>query len=260
MTTVTADEPERDEKAVADLERGTWIEVVDADGDYLGRARVLHVETYEDDDLGRRSILIHQMPGYSPDVIRFNADMQLGLLTEDEIAEELDAERRERIASRFDRLADLMRQTETPLPEQWREIIVDVDFGDDVGKLKAVAEAVGVDVRDSPVGSTVSAIWSDVLDHGAGLAVHYRAHRPKPDPTGLAYSREAEDPTPVSGARVEPHVGGVTEAGLVDETAKNRVGTNSGHGHAWERPDGVKARCGGPGLCSECSADQALVR
>ena len=29
-------------------------------------------------------------------------------------------------------------------------------------------------------------------------------------------------------------------------------GTNTGHGHLWERPDGVKARCGGPYLCHEC--------
>jgi len=33
---------------------------------------------------------------------------------------------------------------------------------------------------------------------------------------GLDYSRPADDPTPVSGARVEPHVGAVTESGLVD--------------------------------------------
>ena len=32
-------------------------------------------------------------------------------------------------------------------------------------------------------------------------------------------------------------------------------GTNTGHGHVWRRPDGVRMRCGGPGLCSECSAD-----
>jgi hypothetical protein len=38
-----------------------------------------------------------------------------------------------------------------------------------------------------------------------------------------------------------------------------RVGGNSGHGHAWSRPDGVRARCGGPGLCIECSYDQELV-
>ncbi len=38
-----------------------------------------------------------------------------------------------------------------------------------------------------------------------------------------------------------------------------RIGGNSGHGHAWPRPDGVRARCGGPGLCRECSHDQQLV-
>jgi hypothetical protein len=34
-------------------------------------------------------------------------------------------------------------------------------------------------------------------------------------------------------------------------------GTNTGHGHVWERPDGVKARCGGPVICAECSRDYA---
>jgi hypothetical protein len=32
---------------------------------------------------------------------------------------------------------------------------------------------------------------------------------------------------------------------------------NVGHGHVFKRPDGIKARCGGPGLCSECSRDLA---
>jgi hypothetical protein len=40
----------------------------------------------------------------------------------------------------------------------------------------------------------------------------------------------------------------------------SRIGTNSGHGHVWERPDGERARCGGPGLCSECRADEQLVK
>lgn len=32
---------------------------------------------------------------------------------------------------------------------------------------------------------------------------------------------------------------------------------NTGHGHVRPRPDGMKARCGGPGICSECSVEQA---
>ncbi|MGH3203865.1 MAG: hypothetical protein ACRDP5_17700 [Streptosporangiaceae bacterium] len=33
----------------------------------------------------------------------------------------------------------------------------------------------------------------------------------------------------------------------------------SGHGHVTPNPDGTKARCGGPGLCSECSQEAALA-
>ena len=32
---------------------------------------------------------------------------------------------------------------------------------------------------------------------------------------------------------------------------------NTGHGHVFPRPDGVRARCGGPGMCAECSRDLA---
>lgn len=33
--------------------------------------------------------------------------------------------------------------------------------------------------------------------------------------------------------------------------------TNTGHGHVRPRPDGIKMRCGGPGLCSACSKERA---
>lgn len=33
---------------------------------------------------------------------------------------------------------------------------------------------------------------------------------------------------------------------------------NSGHGHVFPRPDGMKARCGGPALCKECRCDEAM--
>ena len=39
----------------------------------------------------------------------------------------------------------------------------------------------------------------------------------------------------------------------------NKPGTNTGHGHVWERPDGVKARCGGTILCGVCQSDQAAL-
>jgi hypothetical protein len=30
---------------------------------------------------------------------------------------------------------------------------------------------------------------------------------------------------------------------------------NSGHGHVWPRPDGLRARCGGPAICRKCALD-----
>lgn len=32
---------------------------------------------------------------------------------------------------------------------------------------------------------------------------------------------------------------------------------NTGHGHVWPRPDGMKAKCGGPALCPMCKRDAA---
>lgn len=32
---------------------------------------------------------------------------------------------------------------------------------------------------------------------------------------------------------------------------------SEGHGHVTPRADGVKARCGGPGLCKQCSVETA---
>lgn len=34
---------------------------------------------------------------------------------------------------------------------------------------------------------------------------------------------------------------------------------NVGHGHVFPRPDGVRARCGGPGFCKECSRDKVRL-
>lgn len=44
------------------------------------------------------------------------------------------------------------------------------------------------------------------------------------------------------------------------EVSNDKVPANSGHGHVFKRPDGMKARCGGPGFCDECSRDAATSR
>ena len=39
--------------------------------------------------------------------------------------------------------------------------------------------------------------------------------------------------------------------------ASGQTGVFAGHGHVFPRADGAKARCGGPGICPECSRDQS---
>jgi hypothetical protein len=59
----------------------------------------------------------------------------------------------------------------------------------------------------------------DGFDDLVGAQVHLQLHIV--DPEGLSYTRDdagADDPTPVSPARVPLHTGGMTEDGLVDET------------------------------------------
>lgn len=46
---------------------------------------------------------------------------------------------------------------------------------------------------------------------------------------------------------------------LADEADANLRADNQGHGHVRERPDGRRARCGGPGLCDECSREKAAL-
>lgn len=45
----------------------------------------------------------------------------------------------------------------------------------------------------------------------------------------------------------------------IDGKPKPQPNSNTGHGHVWKRPDGMKARCGGPGMCAECSRDKAAL-
>lgn len=35
---------------------------------------------------------------------------------------------------------------------------------------------------------------------------------------------------------------------------------NVGHGHVFPRPDGIRARCGGPAICPECAKEAARAK
>jgi hypothetical protein len=63
-----------------------------------------------------------------------------------------------------------------------------------------------------------SGVWQTARGERAGVYVNVteRLGDSEPD-TGLDYSREADDPTPVSGARVAMHTGAVADCGLVEE-------------------------------------------
>ena len=39
-----------------------------------------------------------------------------------------------------------------------------------------------------------------------------------------------------------------------DSSASEGPGTNTGHGHIWERPEGIRMRCM-PSRCSQCQRD-----
>lgn len=103
---------------------------------------------------------------------------------------------------------------------------VDV-HGDDaeaVAKVRAFAALYGARVRDDLDDRTTARLSFGSVEHVV-IAWHREGRPVEPtpepaDPTGLSYSRadEADDPTPVSGGRVEPHTGGMTDGGLVDET------------------------------------------
>lgn len=41
---------------------------------------------------------------------------------------------------------------------------------------------------------------------------------------------------------------------------ENKANTNTGHGHVWQRPDGIKHRCGGVAMCKECQKDAASIQ
>lgn len=65
---------------------------------------------------------------------------------------------------------------------------------------------------------------------------------------------------------IESHADPVTGEGVIILVRQNdalspsikveSAGANKGHGHIVPRADGVKARCGGPGICTACTLEK----
>lgn len=58
------------------------------------------------------------------------------------------------------------------------------------------------------------------------------------------------DNLPTADPSVAPPVDGASAGAFYEDRMLRPA--NSGHGHVRPRPDGVKARCGGPAICPEC--------
>lgn len=115
--------------------------------------------------------------------------------------------RRDELVWSLSRLTTLINVGRVPLPDRMIAPVV-IEF---------TVPSAGVDQAAEAIGRTPQRFKDEyfvVLD-GDELRIRWSAHAPA-DPTGLDYSREADDPTPVSPARVPLHIGAMTERGLVE--------------------------------------------
>ena len=192
-------EPQREEKPAAYLTRHEWIQAIAEDGIDLGEVRVLHVETYEHELLRRlRAIVLYKAVGERPQSFDIDAEYTVPLLTEDEVGEKLDEERRMLVADQFTRLGELVTEGTIPLPRH-RPILVDWNLGHDSAAVEAVAKELGEPLL--PANTQVSVFRHGDTDFGPGVTVEWHAFRtgPKPlvDPDASMeahYDAEADNP------------------------------------------------------------------
>lgn len=221
MTTVA----ERETKRADQLKKGDWLAPGTATED--APAEVLAVLPYVTDEDGPSvSVIIRDEDG-KPATWELTEFTKLGLATKAEVDEHRDDARRMQLAAQLRQLAELVVSKRLPLPGRYEHSFVSFNFGRHIDQVDRVAEILGVE-REVVYGSG-QVKWPSSRE--GLLDVTWQAYAPKEepkpepepvaDPTGQAYTRAddgADDPTPVSPARVPLHTGAVTDEGLVDET------------------------------------------
>lgn len=220
----------RKQKSGDQLTVGDWL----APGQLLdGAAEVLHVLKYRPKDTIAEDVHVHLVVREQGMLAPY-ADIVAGnwladLASEEDLAAHREAaERAERIAE-IRALADFLEANlQVPVPDavdagahlDARHLngpSVEASYATvlDIAKRLDIKQEERLDDRTVVRKAFGRVVYSVIAWHPDG-----RPAEPDADPTGLAYScaDEADDPTPVSGARVEPHTGAVTEAGPIDET------------------------------------------
>lgn len=219
MTTIPTEaeraaERARKMKRVGDLERGDWFRPDFAD--FVSAACVRHVEPYRSDAWGNGVVLLYRPVGeQGADSHRLSADDQVPMLTEDEIDQAMDVDRRELIAEQLADVIRLVRDPAFPLPATWQAVQVEFKYADPT-TVARFAKLLGVDQQATDLQVHARRDGEDSWCAGVDV-VGSAFKKPDPDPTDQLYSREADDSTPL-GAREPLHTGGMTDGGLVDET------------------------------------------
>lgn len=229
-----ADQPGQPERCSAEkLTPGQYL----ASGELttLGPTEVRYVETFQIAQGGRETLIVHRPLGVDwVGTIIVGGNRWFTLAAEADLAEfRAGAERAQKIAD-IRALADwLEANPDVPMPyqvsavEHWNENPGDPTPSAAIATIRNLGQMYGVkldehlDDRTRFIVPFGAASYELVVWHEDG-----RPAEPEPlvvpaDPFGLAYTRadsEADDPTPVSPARVPMHTGGMTAEGLVDET------------------------------------------
>lgn len=120
-----------------------------------------------------------------------------------------------RLAGRLGEISGLILANRLPMPKASRPPSLDFDLGSDADKIVEVALALGVEIQH--YGPRVQVSWPPIHERGDGLPFA-TWHATVPSDAGHGFSREADDPTPVSGARIEPHTGDVVSH--IDESGR----------------------------------------
>jgi hypothetical protein len=143
--------------------------------------------------------------------------------------------------------------------------LVDYVFGRPIGEkaqevggvmvtLAALCQAQTIDMKRA--GDTeLTRIWTKVEQIRAKQAAKPK-HSPLPGPTPVYGIDQGNDDKTVEAFGHTTAAGGIQFTDFVESKPNS---PNSGHGHVRPRPDGVKARCGGPALCRVCWNEQRNI-